>query len=154
EQQVEDSGTQHLVSNDLRAAAPGPSGARKLPPGIGVWDRRLPLMPEQLPAASPRPSIQRRRSPTMKRMLACAALLALAGIHPAVAERLYVPVLGSAADGSTLATSVWATSTGEGPAAVRAVGLDESGPRAAREYQVPRGAQVLDGLIAPGAEGL
>jgi len=90
----------------------------------------------------------------MKRMLACAALLALAGIHPAVAERLYVPVLGGAADGSTLATSVWATSTGAGPAVVRAAGLDAAGPRAAREYEVPRGAQVLGDLVAPGAEGL
>jgi len=44
----------------------------------------------------------------MRRTFVYAALLALAGITPAVAEKVYVPVLGlAAADGSALPTQVW-----------------------------------------------
>jgi hypothetical protein len=45
----------------------------------------------------------------MRRTFVYAALLALAGITPAMAERVYVPVIGVGAEGNALATQVWVT---------------------------------------------
>jgi hypothetical protein len=89
-------------------------------------------------------------------MFVCAALLAVAGIAPATAARLYVPVLGATGpDGRALPTEVWVTNMSASatrPVAARFLGDGEAGE--ARTFAVQRGGQMLDKLAAPGAVGL
>jgi hypothetical protein len=95
----------------------------------------------------------------MRRKLACAGLLAFVTATfvttlPAAAARLYVPVLGGSAEGRPLATSVWATALAgsERNVGARFLGRDGAGPH--RDFALADGAQPLDGIAAPGQEGL
>src|SRR5438132_941773 len=66
---------------------------------------------------------------TMRRMFVYAAILGFAGIAPAFAERLYVPVLGAtAANGRALPTDVWVTNVAKtaAPVAARFLGAGEA----------------------------
>ena len=90
----------------------------------------------------------------MRRMFVYAALLAVAGIAPASAEKLYVPVMGArAADGHALATQVWVTNMSAEARSVTAAFL-RAGAGDTRTFQVERGGNVLDGLAPATAMGL
>jgi len=87
-------------------------------------------------------------------MFVYAALLAVAGIAPASAEKLYVPVMGArAADGHALATQVWVTNMSAEARSVTAAFL-RAGAGDTRTFKVERGGNVLDGLAPAGAMGL
>jgi hypothetical protein len=87
-------------------------------------------------------------------MFVCALLLAVTGIAPAAAARLYVPALGTAADGSPLTTSVWVANVGGAPRPVAARFLSAEGAGEARNFAVEGGARMLEGLTKAGAVGL
>jgi len=91
----------------------------------------------------------------MRRTFVYAALLAVAGIAPASAEKLYVPVMGAqAASGRSLATQVWVTNMSADAKPVAARFLRAGGAGETRTFSVERGGNVLDGLAPVGATGL
>ena len=83
-----------------------------------------------------------------------AALLLSTFAAPALAERLYVPLVGGTAGGRPLATSVWVTSTAPAAREVTADFVGAAGRRATRSFDLAAGSRQLASLAAPGAAGL
>jgi hypothetical protein len=90
----------------------------------------------------------------MRRMVTSAALLALVGIAPAFAERLYVPVVGAAtADGRSLPTEVWVNNRAQTKTMVAAGFLREARGES-RTFDVAPGGRLLDRMAGAGEVGL
>jgi hypothetical protein len=87
----------------------------------------------------------------MRRMFVSAAILTLVGIAPAMAEKLYVPMLGATdLDGRALATEIWVANGAQEKATVRAGFLGGE----ARTFAVGSGGRMLDRMAGAGAVGL
>lgn len=90
----------------------------------------------------------------MRRILVSAALVAVAGIVPAAADWLYVPVVGAAgADGRALPTEIWVANGGVAKSVVRADFLG-SARGEAKTFAVEPGGRMLGRLAGAGEVGL
>src|SRR5258706_7018013 len=90
----------------------------------------------------------------MRTKFVYAALLAVVGIAPALAERLYVPVVGVAmADGRALPTEVWVHNGAQTKTAV-AAGFLHATRGDERTFEIAPGGRLLDRMAGAGEVGL